>query len=123
RDSNSRPLAPHASALPGCATPRNLRYGGCPPHEERNYSKVKSSLSNGRARLHPEPPTAPSYSSSEPYPLDARLFTLESLKQRYGNHQIHFSGHCGTISLTPAHSAQKELAMTLDTQLVTQLQK
>ena len=22
RDSNSRPLAPHASALPGCATPR-----------------------------------------------------------------------------------------------------
>src|SRR5690606_28841145 len=46
------------------------------------------------------PRTAPSYSTSEPYPLDARLFTLESLKQRYGNHQIHFSGHCGTISLT-----------------------
>ncbi len=25
RDSNPRPLAPHASALPGCATPRNIR--------------------------------------------------------------------------------------------------
>ena len=25
RDSNSRPLAPHASALPGCATPRRSR--------------------------------------------------------------------------------------------------
>src|SRR5690606_33445501 len=25
RDSNSRPLAPHASALPGCATPRKKK--------------------------------------------------------------------------------------------------
>ena len=26
RDSNSRPLAPHASALPGCATPRQAKH-------------------------------------------------------------------------------------------------
>ena len=31
RDSNSRPLAPHASALPGCATPRRKQdYMRCP---------------------------------------------------------------------------------------------
>jgi hypothetical protein len=28
QDSNLRPLAPHASALPGCATSRNLSFGG-----------------------------------------------------------------------------------------------
>src|SRR5213078_3504907 len=32
RDSNSRPLAPHASALPGCATPRDAEYRQQLPH-------------------------------------------------------------------------------------------
>lgn len=42
RDSNSRPLAPHASALPGCATPRteNVKYiDAFPKKQERRTKK------------------------------------------------------------------------------------
>jgi hypothetical protein len=48
-DSNQRPLAPHASALPGCATPRLLL-------DERDWSISTRTLSllshpwNGQAR-------------------------------------------------------------------------
>src|SRR5580700_10914933 len=37
QDSNLRPLAPHASALPGCATSRNENLVGCKGKEKNGY--------------------------------------------------------------------------------------
>ena len=41
RDLNSRPLEPHSSALPSCATARNLRgklFNWMPENEKENFS-------------------------------------------------------------------------------------
>ena len=41
RDSNSRPLAPHASALPGCATPRENEIMPCSYKKSKSATKKK----------------------------------------------------------------------------------
>jgi hypothetical protein len=38
-DSNQRPLAPHANALPGCATSRIPRYGGVQIYNKKCWAE------------------------------------------------------------------------------------